>query len=100
MIREFAPAKVNLTLHVVGRRPDGYHLLDSLVVFAKTGDKLRFEPADEFSLTVGGRFAGNLGAGSDNLVARAARLLAHHADLKPRARIHLDKRMPVAAGMG
>ena len=57
MVEEFAPAKVNLALHVTGRRADGYHLLDSLVVFADAGDRLSFTNSDEDRLTISGRFA-------------------------------------------
>jgi 4-diphosphocytidyl-2-C-methyl-D-erythritol kinase len=72
---EAAPAKINLHLHVVGRRPDGYHLLDSLVVFAAIGDQLTVSPAQDLSLSVTGPFAGALAAEADNLVLRAARAL-------------------------
>ena len=72
-LTEPAPAKVNLFLHVTGRRADGYHLLDSLVVFAEVGDRLSAEPAETLSLTVEGPFAGRLAAEPDNLVLRAAR---------------------------
>ncbi|KGM34786.1 4-diphosphocytidyl-2C-methyl-D-erythritol kinase, partial [Inquilinus limosus MP06] len=62
-----APAKVNLYLHVVGKRADGYHLLDSLVVFADVGDRLTLEPAAAPGLTVTGPFAGAIPPGDDNL---------------------------------
>ena len=75
-MREAAPAKVNLFLHVVGRRGDGYHLLDSLAVFAAVGDVLHAEPADALSLDLRGTFADGLRAEPDNLVLRAARALA------------------------
>ena len=96
----FAPAKVNLTLQVVGRRSDGYHLLDSLVVFAGVGDSLRFTASDQLSLAIDGPTAGGLAAEPDNIVLQAARLLAETADLMPRAAISLTKRLPVAAGIG
>src|SRR3954469_7256614 len=70
-----ARAKINLYLHVVGRRPDGYHLLDSLVVFAETGDAITVAPSNALSLTIDGPFAGNLATDDDNLVLRAARAL-------------------------
>ncbi len=73
-----APAKVNLYLHLRGRRPDGYHLLDSLVVFPGVGDLLAAEPAQTLSLAVRGPFAEGLSAGGDNLVLRAAEALARH----------------------
>ena len=76
-VTAFAPAKVNLYLHVTGRRADGYHLLDSLVAFADIGDRLRAEPAASLSLVIDGPEAASLAAvGDDNLVLRAARLLA------------------------
>lgn len=98
-LAEFAPAKVNLALHVLGRRADGYHLLDSLVVFAAVGDVLRAEPADALTLEVSGPFAAALFE-PDNLVLRAARRLAETAGIVPRARLVLDKRLPVASGIG
>ena len=70
---EAAPAKLNLYLHVVGRRADGYHFLDSLVSFTQAGDALSAEPADSLSLTIDGPFAAGLSAGEDNLVIKAAR---------------------------
>jgi len=100
MITEFAPAKLNLHLHVTGRRDDGYHLLDSLVAFADVGDGLSFAPADELSLGLTGPFAGALSAEPDNLVLRAARGLAALAGIAPKAAITLGKRLPVASGIG
>jgi 4-diphosphocytidyl-2-C-methyl-D-erythritol kinase len=94
-IEAFAPAKLNLSLHVTGRRADGYHLLDSLVAFADVGDRLRAERADGLSLTVTGPQGAGLSAGEDNLVLRAARLMPGAA-----ARIWLDKVLPVASGIG
>lgn len=95
-----APAKVNLYLHVVGRRADGYHLLDSLVVFAGVGDRIAVAPAADLSLTVDGPFADRVPAGSDNLVLRAARALAEKSEGRRGARIRLTKRLPIAAGIG
>jgi 4-diphosphocytidyl-2-C-methyl-D-erythritol kinase len=97
---EFAPAKINLFLRIVGRRADGYHLLDSLAVFADVGDVLRAESADGLSLAVEGEFAAGLHGEIDNLVLRAARLLAAETGITPRARLVLDKRLPVASGIG
>ena len=103
----FAPAKINLYLHVVGRRSDGYHLLDSLVAFADIGDRLSAAPAAGLSLTVDGPESGAIAAlGDDNLVLRAARLLAEAAAARsPRAvaygaALHLDKRLPASSGIG
>ncbi len=95
-----APAKINLTLHVTGRRPDGYHLLDSLVAFAGAHDVVTATPADTLCLTVAGPFAPALADDPDNLVLRAARALAEAAGVLPRAALHLDKRLPVASGIG
>jgi 4-diphosphocytidyl-2-C-methyl-D-erythritol kinase len=100
MLTEWAPAKVNLYLHVVGRRPDGYHRLDSLAVFAGIGDELRGEAADDLSLRVTGAHAAALQPEIDNLVLRAARALGAAAGMAPQARLVLDKRLPVAAGIG
>ncbi len=97
---EAAPAKVNLYLHVVDRRADGYHLLDSLVVFAGIGDTVRAEPDDVLSLVLEGPFAAALTAEPDNLVLRAARALAQEAGFAPRARLTLGKALPVASGIG
>ena len=96
MLCEPAPAKVNLYLHVVGRRADGLHLLESLVAFAEAGDVLSAEPADALSLEVAGPFAGALAGEADNLVLRAARALAPGQC----ARLVLEKNLPVAAGLG
>jgi 4-diphosphocytidyl-2-C-methyl-D-erythritol kinase len=91
----FAPAKVNLTLHVTGRRADGYHLLDSVVVFAGVGDDLAFAPADRTALTVDGPRAAGVPADATNLVLRAAAALDG-----PPVAIRLTKRLPAAAGIG
>ena len=99
-LTERAPAKINLHLHVTGRRADGYHLLDSLVVFAGAGDVLRAGPAEDLSLALEGPFAEGLRAEPDNLVLRAARALAAAAGIAPRARLVLEKRLPVASGIG
>jgi 4-diphosphocytidyl-2-C-methyl-D-erythritol kinase len=99
-VREFAPAKINLHLHVVGRRQDGYHLLDSLVVFAGIGDWLTVSPAPDLSLTLVGPFAAGLAAEPDNLVLRAARGLADLAGISPTGAMRLEKNLPVASGIG
>ena len=98
---EAAPAKLNLTLQVVGRRGDGYHLLDSLVAFTEYGDTITAMAADDLSLRLDGPFGAILvGDPAENLVLRAARLLAEHAGVPPRAAITLTKRLPVASGIG
>jgi 4-diphosphocytidyl-2-C-methyl-D-erythritol kinase len=94
---ELAPLKINLFLHVVGRRADGYHLLQSLFVFADIGDNLNYTPSDEpLTLDIVGPFASQLQGEQDNLVLRAARLLNPIGT----GRLQLDKQTPVAAGLG
>lgn len=99
---QFAPAKVNLALHVTGRRADFYHELDSLVVFADLGDELSAQPATSDSLTVSGPFAKGLGTGEGNLVSRAvAAFRARWPEAVPdRLALNLTKNLPVAAGIG
>jgi 4-diphosphocytidyl-2-C-methyl-D-erythritol kinase len=97
----FAPAKVNLYLHLIGRRPDGHHLLDSLIAFADIGDRITAEPARTLSLEITGpEAAGLANSGQDNLVLRAARLLADHTGAARGAALLLEKNLPVAAGIG
>lgn len=102
-IEGFAPAKVNLTLHVIGRRSDGYHLLDSLAAFVDCGDVVHAQPAQGLSLRVAGPRAAGLSAGEDNLVMRAARLLARQLPLQHQhqgAAMVLEKTLPPASGLG
>lgn len=94
-VEEFAPAKVNLTLHVTGQRADGYHLLDSLVVFADVGDRITALPADNLSLTIDGPRAAGLAADADNLVLRAAQMMGGRG-----AALRLTKHLPVSSGIG
>jgi len=98
-LRASAPAKINLYLHVVGRRDDGYHLLDSLVAFAGVGDVVEVAPSTGLELSIDGPFGRALDA-DDNLVLDAARRLAAAAGVPACAAIRLDKRLPVAAGLG
>jgi 4-diphosphocytidyl-2-C-methyl-D-erythritol kinase len=95
-----APAKVNLTLRVLGRRSDGYHELESLVVFADFGDRLGFSRGGDLALTVRGPGAAAAGTGDDNLVHKAARALAARRPGLVLGAFDLDKRLPVAAGLG
>jgi 4-diphosphocytidyl-2-C-methyl-D-erythritol kinase len=100
ILTERAPAKINLTLHVVGRRADGYHSLESLVAFSRSGDELSLVPGEELILTVEGPTARDSGGVDTNLVLIAAR---NFAQAYPQARLgafHLIKRLPVAAGIG
>jgi len=100
-LAERAPAKVNLSLRIVGRREDGYHLLDSLVGFAwGAHDDVTLDPGPRLSLTVEGPTAGEAGCGQDNLAMRAARALLERREGLRAGAFHLDKRLPVAAGLG
>ena len=99
-VRVAAPAKLNLYLHIVGQRPDGYHLLDTLVAFAGIGDEVSVAPHATIELTLTGPFAKALEAEADNIVLRAARALREHTGTKAGAAITLTKRLPVAAGLG
>jgi len=99
-VLQAAPAKVNLFLHVTGRRADGYHLLDSLVVFPAAADSLHWAEAPALSLALDGPEGGALRAEPDNLVLRAARLLAEATGISPRGFLRLDKHLPVASGIG
>jgi 4-diphosphocytidyl-2-C-methyl-D-erythritol kinase len=96
-IRQMARAKVNLFLHVTGRRADGYHLLDSLVVFADIGDALSADLYGDMSLKIVGPFADQVPSGDDNLVLQAAQLACPKGQTMA---ITLDKQLPVAAGIG
>lgn len=100
MISEHAPAKINLALHLRRRRPDGYHDLESIFAFTAFGDTLSAEAADGLNLTLAGPTAASADVGDDNLVLRAARALAAAAGVTAGARLHLDKQIPVAAGLG
>ncbi|MDP2124255.1 MAG: 4-(cytidine 5'-diphospho)-2-C-methyl-D-erythritol kinase [Parvibaculum sp.] len=99
-IVENAPAKINLSLRIIGRRADGYHELRSLVVFAQAGDRIVAETADDLTLEMRGPFAAALGREPDNLVLRAARLLRERTGVKAGARLTLEKNLPVASGIG
>jgi len=96
MLARFAPAKVNLFLHVTGKRADGYHVLDSLAVFPAVGDVVGAQAAEDLSLKISGRFGAALQAESDNLLLRAARALRPGAGVA----LSLEKNLPVASGIG
>ena len=100
MIRVQAPAKINLYLHVTGKRNDGYHLLDSLMAFAECGDVIEVEAANDLSLSISGPFGEGLPTGPDNLVMQAAEKLRQLAGGTKGARIKLQKNLPVASGIG
>ena len=97
---ESAPAKVNLTLRVLGCRADGYHDIESLVTFADVGDRLALTPGDALTLTVVGPGAARTGAETDNLVTKAARALAARVPGLQAGAFRLEKNLPVAAGLG
>lgn len=99
-LSERAPAKINLTLHVLGRRPDGYHTLESLVAFSRSGDTLSFVPGDALNLSVSGPTAPASGDTDENLVGKAARNLALRVEGLKLGAFHLVKNLPVAAGIG
>ena len=99
-IKGTAPAKVNLTLHVTGQRDDGYHLLDSLVVFASAADQLGASVARDLRLQVGGPFATGVPTDESNLVMRAAAALQQARGVRLGAALNLDKHLPHAAGIG
>ncbi len=100
-VEAFAPAKINLTLHVSGQRPDGYHELDSLVVFARDlGDRVTVQPSDTMSLAVSGPFAKGVPADGTNLVLKAAELLRRLRGVRGSAHIELKKFLPSGGGIG
>lgn len=104
IVTQPAPAKINLYLHIVGRRPDGYHELESLFVFTQSGDEIRVQPSDTLTLKISGPFAAALTAENyvpeDNLVLRAARALALAGSSGQGADIELVKNLPIASGIG
>ena len=102
-MRETAYAKINLALHVRSREPDGYHRLETIFAFTEDGDELEVREPDQpgkLELDITGRFADGLDAGPNNLVLRAASALRQHHGCSRGARLTLDKRLPVAAGIG
>jgi 4-diphosphocytidyl-2-C-methyl-D-erythritol kinase len=104
LVREQAHAKINLALHITGRRPDGYHELDSIVAFAAVADVLTIAPAGAVSMDLSGPFAGALRSEEANSVTAAWRLLndfsaQHGAPIAP-VKFHLEKNLPVASGIG
>jgi 4-diphosphocytidyl-2-C-methyl-D-erythritol kinase len=100
MLIEHAPAKINLALHLRRRRPDGYHDLETIFAFTGFGDTLTAETGQGLVLSLSGPMAAAADVGDDNLVLRAARALAESAGVPATARLHLEKRIPVAAGLG
>jgi 4-diphosphocytidyl-2-C-methyl-D-erythritol kinase len=100
VLATLAPAKVNLTLRILGRRPDGFHDLESLVVFAPFGDRLALRLGPHLGLSVSGPTAASAGPLADNLVLRAAQALATYVDGLKLGRFTLTKRLPAGAGLG
>lgn len=98
--REIAPAKLNLALHIRGKLPDGRHAIETVFAFCVDGDRLSAVPADDITLSVTGPFAADLGPAEDNLVMKAAFALARAADVERGSAITLEKKLPVASGIG
>jgi len=98
--REIAPAKLNLALHVRGKLPDGRHAIETVFAFCTDGDRLSAELADDLALAVTGPFLHDLDSAKDNLVMKAARALAAAAGVDTGASLLLEKRLPVASGIG
>jgi 4-diphosphocytidyl-2-C-methyl-D-erythritol kinase len=99
-MEETAYAKINLALHVRGREADGYHRIETLFAFCEDGDRLAAAPDDALSLRIEGPFASALAGEGDNLVLRAARLLAESSGIRAGAALTLEKNLPVASGIG
>lgn len=97
---ENAPAKINLALHVRERMADGYHRIETIFAFARDGDRLSVEAADDLVLLIHGPFAQGLSAGPENLVMRAAEALRRAGGIRQGAALRLDKRLPIASGIG
>jgi 4-diphosphocytidyl-2-C-methyl-D-erythritol kinase len=100
LLGEPAPAKLNLALHVRGKRPDGRHDIETIFAFCIDGDRVEARASDVLSLTIDGPFAAQLEGGHDNLVIRATLALANAAGVEAHAELRLIKRLPVASGIG
>ncbi|PLP59759.1 4-(cytidine 5'-diphospho)-2-C-methyl-D-erythritol kinase [Mesorhizobium loti] len=102
MDARLAPAKINLALHVTGRRADGFHSIESLAVFTRFGDRMETHRADEDRFSISGRFAGLVPTDETNMVLKARDALRHHvgAENAPTVAISLEKNLPVASGIG
>ena len=100
ILSDIAPAKLNLALHVRGKRPDGRHDLETIFAFCIDGDRLSVGPGAGLRLSIDGPFAEGLSTGEDNLIIRAAQTLAQEAGVPANAALHLTKYLPVASGIG
>ncbi|PCI89045.1 MAG: 4-(cytidine 5'-diphospho)-2-C-methyl-D-erythritol kinase [Hyphomicrobiales bacterium] len=102
LYKTLCPAKINLFLHILGKRTDGFHMLESLVTFADCGDELSFERADELTLEIIGPYANELNGFdiNDNLIIRAAKLFEQHFNIRVAGKFTLLKNLPVASGIG
>lgn len=98
-VEELATAKVNLSLHILGRRADGYHELDSIVAFADVADHLTLTRSDENRLSVSGPFAAEVPLGEDNIVWKTWRVV-NELHAVPKVTLQLEKNLPVASGIG
>jgi len=96
----FAPAKINLYLHITTKRRDGYHSLESLVAFANYGDEISVAPSDKLTLTINGPYSKVLRSKGDNIVIKAAKLLASSHGVDQKAKITLTKNLPISSGIG
>ncbi len=99
VLRELAPAKINLYLHITGKRADDYHLLDSLVVFADFNDKVEVSPASTLTLAIEGKYAKELSA-TDNTVLKTAEIIKKTFNVSAGAALTLHKNIPIGAGIG
>ncbi len=95
-----APAKINLDLLITGQREDGYHLLDSIVVFTDIGDELTAKKSDELSLVISGPYAGDLQSQRNNLILLAAHRICEYANISPHIKFYLNKKLPISSGIG
>lgn len=96
----FAPAKINLNLHILGKKENGYHLLDSLVVFSNFGDEISIEPSSEIHFEILGDNTADLKMDANNLMVKAHHLLEQYVNKKLPCKITLTKNLPIAAGVG
>ena len=99
-LKELAPAKLNLALHVRGKLPDGRRKIETVFAFCADGDEVSATASDELSLAIGGPFASELGDSENNLALKAARALREQAGVAEGAALTLTKKLPVASGIG